>query len=269
MKRFRIGWFCKHQVVRHLSALLIATAIFIPATGSASDHNKALSDQQRKGVEVLIQKYIMENPQVILRSITALQVKETQAKEQRAQQTLSQRNKELFNDGKSFVGGNPNGDITLVEFFDYQCGYCKKVHPTVTKLLKEDGNIRFVYKEFPILGPASTYAAKATIASIAQGKYLTFHNALMEVKGALSEQRVLQIAKSVGLNTKKLLSAMTSQGDAADRVMDLNYSLAKDLEINGTPAFIIGNEIIRGAVGMAALKEVVAEARAAKKSKGG
>lgn len=254
---------------RILSIIALSFVVLFPATSYATSHESLLSDQNRKIINGMIENYIMKNPAVILESIQIMQDQEKLSKEKHAQTILSKRTKDLFDDKKSFVGGNPDGDITLVEFFDYQCGYCKRVHSTVRKLLEEDGNIRFIYKEFPILGPASTYAAKAAIASIEQGKYLELHNALMEVKGALSEERVLQIARTVGLDTEHLLSTIEEKSDFAVGVMELNYGLANDLVINGTPAFVVGNEIIRGAVDLATLKNVIKKERADKKTKGG
>ncbi len=260
------GW---RLILRHMSTLSLILTVFLSFPSLATTHKTLFSTEQQKAIEDTIRKFILENPETILESIQKMEARQTHVKEQRVQKTLVDRKEDLVNDSGSYVGGNPNGDITLVEFFDYQCGYCKRVHPTVRKLLKEDGNIRFVYKEFPILGPASVYAARAAIASRAQDKYLEFHNTLMEIKGSLSKAVVLKTAESVGLDADKLVRDIELQEADAGNVMKLNYDLAKDLDINGTPAFIVGSTVIRGAADLASLKQAIAIGRAGKKAQGG
>jgi len=269
MKNSRMSNLHQQSISPWLFALTLISIIFLPVPGIASGHDGQFSGDKQKEIEGIIREFILKNPKVILQSIQDMEAREKHVKTQRIQQALADRNADLINDPGSHVGGNPDGDVTLVEFFDYQCGYCKRVHPTVRKLLKEDGNIRFVYKEFPILGPASVYAARAAIASRTQGKYLEFHNALMELKGPLSEERVLKTAKIVGLDAVKLAKDINLQETDADGVIRLNYRLAEELDINGTPAFIVGNKVIRGAVDLAALKKAVANGRKVKKAKGG
>ena len=254
---------------RYVPVLLLLLTVFLPLSSLATTHEKQFSTEQQKAIENIIQDYILNNPKIILQSIQEMEARQQHVKAQRVQQALADRSKDLVDDPGSYVGGNPDGDITLVEFFDYQCGYCKRVHPTVRRLLEEDGNIRFVYKEFPILGPASVYAARAAIASRAQGKYLEFHNTLMEHKGPLSKAVVLKTAERVGLDSDKLAKDIDLQAADADRVMELNYGLAEDLDINGTPAFVVGGTVIRGAADLASLKDAIANSRAAIKTKGG
>ncbi len=254
--------------MRTLPFLLLIASLFVPVAGTASTHGEDFSSEQQKAIEGIIQDYILKNPKVILQSIKDMEIRGQHAKALRVKDTLDQRSADLTDDPASHVGGNPDGDITLVEFFDYQCGYCKRVHPTVSKLIKDDGNIRLVYKEFPILGPASVYATRAAIASRLQGKYLKFHNALMKFKGSLSNERVLKLATKVGLDVDKLANDIKENEENTDGVMRLNYDLAKDLDINGTPAFIVGSNVIRGAVDLASLKKAIADARKERKGKG-
>jgi protein-disulfide isomerase len=235
----------------------------------AGSHGDAFSAEQQKAIEGMMEKYILENPEVILQSINAMRARQEQAKAHGVREVLKERAKELLHDPNSHVGGNPDGDITLVEFFDYRCGYCKRVHPTVQKLLKSDGNIRFVYKEFPILGPESIFAARAAIAARTQGKYVEFHNALIELRGSFSRERVLKTARDIGLDTDKLVEDIENGKSATDKVFRLNFDLANGLDITGTPAFIVGDSVIRGAADLAALQEAVAAGRAAMKAKGG
>lgn len=254
---------------RVLGVLMFFFLSALPIGGYASSQEHNLTTEQRKAVQELIREYILKNPEVILQSVEAFRARQEQAKAQGVLQVLKTRENELLRDPGSHVGGNPNGDIALVEFFDYRCGYCKRVHPTVQKLLKDDGNIRFVYKEFPILGPESIFAARAAIAARAQGKYVEFHNALIELRGSFARDRVLKTAEDTGLDTDKLLKEIETGKSKVDEILQLNFSLANDLEINGTPAFIVGDRILRGAADLATLKEAVAAGRAAKKAKGG
>ncbi len=168
---------------------------------------------------------------------------------------------ELFDDPSSPVAGNPSGDMTVVEFFDYRCPYCKQVHPTIQTLLREDGNIRFVYKEWPILGPSSVYAAKSALAARSQQKYVAFHAALMDTRGALDEAAVQRAALSAGMDMDRLRQDLEGHADEFDDILRRNHELAKNLQLTGTPAFIIGDAIIPGIIDMATMKNVIASAR--------
>ena len=169
------------------------------------------------------------------------------------------RQDELLNDPASPVGGNPDGDVTLVEFFDYQCPYCKTIFPSIQALLAEDRNLRYVFKEFPILGKASVFAARAALAAHRQGKYLEFHMAVMPAKGKLTEARVMRLAKTAGLDTDRLRRDMAD--GTIDDMIRRNLELASALNVNGTPAFVIGDKIVRGAIDLAALKKLISQAR--------
>ncbi len=169
------------------------------------------------------------------------------------------RQDELLNDPASPVGGNPDGDVTLVEFFDYQCPYCKRIFPSIQALLAEDRNLRYVFKEFPILGKESVFAARAALAARRQGKYLEFHTALMPARGKLTETRVMRLAEKAGLDVDRL------RRDMADRTIDAmiqrNLDLADGLGIFSTPVFIIGDTQVPGAVEIDTLKILIARAR--------
>jgi protein-disulfide isomerase len=155
------------------------------------------------------------------------------------------------------IGGNPKGTVTVVEFFDYQCGYCKRVFPSILALIQSDKRIRYVFKELPILGPASMLASRAAIAAweIDQKKYLPFHTALMASRGRLNEGKILRIAKDSGINPDELQKQMKEP--EVFQELQNNLNLAQALNINGTPAFIIGNQIIPGAVSLDELKRMV------------
>jgi len=166
----------------------------------------------------------------------------------------------LYNDPTSFVAGNPQGDVTIVEFFDYKCGYCKRAVDSLMKVVEEDGNVRLVLKEFPILGEESVQASLAAIAALSQGeRYLDFHIALLRTRGALDTDKIMQVAREAGLDTKRLKRDMAS--DEAQAVIDRSYELARQIGIDGTPAFIIADKLVPGALPEARLKELIAEAR--------
>ena len=168
---------------------------------------------------------------------------------------------ELFKDPTSPVGGNPNGDVTIVEFFDYQCGYCKVVFPRIEKLLIDDSNLRFVFKEMPILGPNSVFAARAALAARMQGEkqYVAFHKVMMASRGSLNKASVLRFATDAGLDVDRLKGDM--EDDNINDMIRRNLKLADALSINGTPAFVIGDTIVRGAVDLLKLKILVERAR--------
>ena len=155
------------------------------------------------------------------------------------------------------VSGNPKGDVTLVEFFDYQCGYCKRSLKPVKDLLETDRQLRVVWKEFPILGPVSRFAARAAMASEKQGRYLEFHVAVMGSRGKLTEDRVMALAGSVGLDIQRLRRDM--EDPAIENYLDETIRLARVLGIRGTPAFVIGDTLVPGVVGDARLKELIAK----------
>ena len=157
------------------------------------------------------------------------------------------------------MGGNPEGDVTVVEFFDYQCPYCKLVEPAVEDLIKGDSKLRIVYKEFPILGPVSTYASRVALAAMKQGKYVEFHTAMMAAKGKITEDIVMKIAADAGLDLAKVKIDMNAP--EIEKTIQHSYELADALGINGTPAFIIGDALLPGAADLATLKKAVTETR--------
>ena len=157
---------------------------------------------------------------------------------------LKSRASELKNDPTAPIAGNPNGDVVVVEFFDYRCGVCKRVLPIVLELLEKDPKVKLVYKEWPILGPESVFAARAALASRSQGKYVAFHNEMMRAQGAFDEASVMAMAKRVGLDTAKLRKDMESP--EIEAVLKKNFELADALRLNGTPSFVVGDTLIRG-----------------------
>ncbi|MBL4691273.1 MAG: DsbA family protein [Rhodospirillales bacterium] len=216
---------------------------------------------EREKIESVVRDYILENPEIIIQAIQGLREREERDSRDRAQANLVKLQGELLNDPDTPVGANLKGDVTIVEFFDYRCGYCKRVFPDIMKLVDSDKDIRFVYKEFPILGPESVTASKAGLAAwiLDKSKYEAFHTEMMTAKGALPESRVMGYAAKSGYDTKALKKIM--QEPRINALIEKNMKLARALDINGTPAFIIGNEVIRGAVDLKTLKTLVSKAR--------
>ncbi len=210
--------------------------------------------------EQRIRDYLLANPEVIIAAVQGLEARRRQADESEAEAVLRTRAEEVFRDPDSPVGGNPQGDISLVEFFDYNCPYCRQVAPVMAEAEAADPELRVVYKEFPILGPGSTYAAKAALAAHRQGRYLEFHKALMQFKGAVDESAVLRVAHEIGLDIDRLKAEMDDP--AIQGAIDRNLQLAQALRINGTPGFVIGDQILRGATDLETLQARIAESRA-------
>ncbi|WHZ24667.1 MAG: 27kDa outer membrane protein [Nitrospira sp.] len=209
--------------------------------------------------EQVIEEYIRTHPEVIEQSLQALENKRAAEEHQRQQAAIVAHQQDLLHDPTSPVSGNPTGDVTVVEFFDYRCGFCKKAASAVTQLQQDDAGVRIVYKDFPILGEASELAAKAALASVLQGKHRTFHEALLAAKGDLTKEQILHIAQGEGLDITRLERDMANPEWQA--VIDRNRLLAKNLGINGTPAFIVGHDLVPGALDINMLQELVARRR--------
>ena len=206
----------------------------------------------------MVDRYIRSHPEVIEQSLQALEAKRQEEERQRIKVAIAARQNDLLNDPSSPVSGNPNGDVTIVEFFDYRCGFCKRAAGAVTQLQKEDPRVRVVYKDFPILGETSELAAKAALASKSQGKHQAFHEALLGSKSEMTKDSIMSIAGEVGLDPTRLEADMANPEWQA--VIDRNRALAKDLGISGTPGFIVGTELVPGALDVKGLKELIARA---------
>lgn len=216
--------------------------------------------------DTVIETYLRENPEVMIASLEQYQRDQRTAQQEMQAAAdialITDNEEEIFRDGYSLVAGNPDGDITVVEFSDYNCGFCKRAHGEVAKFLETDGNARLVVKEFPILGPGSVLAGRAALASAMQDdgeKYLAFNDALMMHRGSHSETTIMAVAKEVGLDVAKLAKDMDS--DEIDSQLERTSELAEKLSINGTPAFVIGNQVVRGFVPAEEIERLVEAAR--------
>ena len=236
-------------------------ALAFPAARDALADEPAMTEAQKAAFEKLVHDYILNNPTVILESVRAHQAAEAEAEKAGQKQRLAEMQEQIVNSKTSPVGGNPSGDVTVVEFFDYRCGYCKSVHDTVMDTVKSDGKVRLVYKEFPILGPDSVVAAHAALGVFfnMKDKYIAFNDALMRAKGGLNEDRVLQIAESIGLDPKAVKKSMSDP--RIEKELSHNMALAESLNIRGTPAFIVNKTLVPGAVDRETLVGLIKEAR--------
>jgi protein-disulfide isomerase len=234
------------SVVFSALALLFAAGILPPLRGTDD-------------LEHRLRAYLLDNPGVIVESVNGMELRRQAAAESEVTAVISERRDEIFNDPGSPLGANPQGDAILVEFFDYNCPYCRQATPMLDRLEQEDKGLRLVFKEYPILGPGSVFAARAALASQKQGKYLAFHKAMMAYQRRITETSSLEVASDVGLDVDKLKQDM--KDPAIDETIRRNIALAQALRISGTPSFVAGREIVRGLTDAGGMKRLIASAR--------
>ena len=233
--------------------------LLIPIMCNSLVSQESFKDKEKKEIRQIIEEYIMENPEVILNSVAEMRSREEEQEKLIAQKNLIELKDEIMWNPTDPVGGNIMGDVTVVEFFDYRCGYCKRFSTALNEVLKEDDNVRVVFKELPVLGASSDLAARAAIAASRQNLYNDFHNRMMELKGSFDESQLFAIAKDVGLDVERLKKDMELRG--VQGILDDTRELANKLSITGTPAIIVGDELIRGAIDTDRLKFLIAQAR--------
>lgn len=219
-----------------LSSLLIVSALASVIASPAVMADDTVSPAQKKQFEQIIHDYLVNSPEVLMEASQALQAKQQLTMQKEAKSAIAQNADQLLT-GKLAIAGNPKGTVTVVEFFDYQCGHCKQMKPVMSELLKKNANVRVVYKEFPIFGKNSEVASKATLAAAMQGKYLPLHEALLQTDKSLDKDAVLAAAKSAGLDMTKLQKDMDSK-EVTDELA-ANRKLAEAMKLMGTPAFIV------------------------------
>jgi protein-disulfide isomerase len=240
------------------TALVLACA-FLADAPPRSIAAEEITPAQRQAIEAIIHDYLMQNPDVLIEALRAAEDKANRDADAKAELVLRDRQHEVFDDPATPVGGNLQGDVTIVEFFDYRCPYCKQVQPSLQTLLDQDRKLRFIYKEMPVLGAPSVVAAHAALAARLQGKYEAFHTAMMATKGQITNDVVYQVAASIGLDVDRLKRDMAAP--EIDEAVKANLALATALNIHGTPGFIIGDHIVPGAIDLDALKNLIAEVR--------
>jgi protein-disulfide isomerase len=234
-------------------------AVLLAAMPVAAADKQSLSPDQRKSIEQIVREYILEHPEIITEAIQILQKRERVEAARTQAAAMAAQREEIYDHPMTPISGDPKGDVTIVEFFDYRCGFCKRSLSAMMSLMRDDPKLKFVWKEFPILGPVSRYAARAAMAARKQDKYLEFHVAVMGARGQLTEARVLKLAAGVGVDVERLQKEMADPAIA--KYLDETIQLAQALGIRGTPAFIIGGKIFPGAVGEATMKDYVATLR--------
>ncbi|TDE40749.1 DsbA family protein [Antarcticimicrobium sediminis] len=223
-----------------------------------------MSDAERTAFRAEVRSYLMDNPEVILESVQLLEQRQASAEAKADFDMVADNADAIFNDGFSWVGGNPDGDITLVEFMDYRCGYCRKAVPEVQQLLEQDGNIRFIVKEFPILGEASLISSRFAVATkqvAGDDAYEQAHTALLDLQGDLSDVVLRRLAEGLGLDADAILAQMDS--DEVTDELSKTRDLAQKLRISGTPTFVLQDELLRGYLPVDQMSAIVTEKRAA------
>ena len=228
--------------------ILSALTALVCATGPAAAFDiSQMSPAEREAFGAEIRNYLLENPEIIMEAVQALEARQQQAQAAADKEIVAAHAAAIFDDDISWVGGNPDGDVTVVEFMDYRCGFCRRAAPEVAALLQSDGNVRLVVKEFPILGEQSVIMSRFAIATLqiaGDDAYKTVHDVMMAADGEMSEMRLRRIAMDLSLDADAILAHMSSPD--VTQVIAQNRALAQSLNIQGTPSFIVGNEILRG-----------------------
>jgi len=242
-----------------VKTLLMAAGLAFGLSSAPAAAQQAADTMDKEQIEQIVRDYLLKNPEIVIQAIEGYQAQQRLAEHQKRQQALAELRERIYNDPNSPDNGVTDYDVTMIEFFDYQCHYCKKIFPDLVSVMDGDKRLRVVFKELPILGPASTYAARAALAARKQGKYMEFHTALMDLRGQLNEQRVMRTAAEIGLDTEQLAADMNDPEVEAQ--IRSNLSIAQEVGINGTPAMLIGNKFIPGAIDRAQMLKLVAEVR--------
>jgi protein-disulfide isomerase len=248
---------------RLFRSLLIALAVAVLVSTALPARAQSFSDSQRGEIERIIKEYLVGHPEVLQEVINELEKRQSDAEAAKHREGVKQYSQALFYSPRQVTIGNRQGDVTLVEFFDYNCGYCKRALSDMLNLMKEDPKLRVVLKEFPVLGPGSVEAAQVAVAVRMQDptgkKYLEFHQKLLGGRGPADRAHALAVAKEIGLDMGRIEKDMA--GEEIKATLEENMRIAEALGLNGTPSYVIGSEVVIGAVGLTALKEKVGVAR--------
>jgi protein-disulfide isomerase len=251
-------------MVKFVSRLtLLTAALLVSAQGAPPARAQSFSEPQKDAIGQIVRDYLIAHPEVLQEAMSELEKRQSAAEAEKAKTVIKDNAKEIFSSARQVTVGNVNGDVTLVEFFDYNCGYCKRAMADLFDLMKDDSKLRVVLKEFPVLGDGSVGAAQVAVAVRMQDKtgkkYLEFHQKLLGGRGQADKARALAVAKEVGMDMSRLEKDMAS--DEVKTTIDENLKLADQLGLNGTPSYVVGDKVIVGAVGLASLKDKVAAAR--------
>jgi protein-disulfide isomerase len=240
--------------------LALAAALALAALPAAAQD---FSTAQRGEIEKIIKEYLIKHPEVLQEAMAELEKKQQVAETEKARSAIKNHSDALFNSPRQVVLGNPQGDVTFVEFFDYNCGYCKRALNDMVEIMGKDPKLKVVLKEFPVLGPGSVEAAQVAVAVRMQDKtgkkYLEFHQKLLGGRGQVDKAKALATAKEIGLDMTRLEKDLKS--DEVSKTIEESMKLAEALGLNGTPSYVIGNDVVIGAVGQAQLSQKIQAAR--------
>lgn len=249
------------SMTRILPTIAVAAALAVSAASPLAA--QSFSDGQRGEIEKIVKDYLLAHPEVLQEAMGELEKRQMAAEAERHKTALKNHSEALFSSSHQVTLGNPQGDVTLVEFFDYNCGYCKRALADMLDLLKTDPKLKVVLKEFPVLGQGSVEAAQVAVAVRMQDKtgkkYLEFHQKLLTGRGHADRARALAVAKDVGMDVARLEKDL--QTDEVKTTIDESMTVAEALGLNGTPSYVVGSDVVIGAVGLAALREKVEAAR--------
>jgi protein-disulfide isomerase len=238
-------------------------AILMLATPALAIDLEAMTDAERDAFRAEVRAYLLDNPDVLAEAFTILDERAATAEAARDQSVIVDQSAALYDSAFDWNAGNPDGDLVMVEFMDYRCGFCRRASPDIDQLIQTDGNIRLIVKEFPILGEQSVLASRFAIASrIALGDdaYAAIHDALMEMRGDMTEASLSNLATELGLDSTAILGSIDDP--QVDATIAANYALAQQLNITGTPSFVFGGEMMRGYVPFDGMVEIAAQLRA-------
>ena len=240
--------------------LVLAAALALTAIPAAAQD---FSTAQRSEIEKIIREYLIKHPEVLQEAMAELEKKQQLAEVEKARSAIKNHSEALFNSPRQVTLGNPQGDVTFVEFFDYNCGYCKRALNDMVELMGKDPKLKVVLKEFPVLGPSSVEAAQVAVAVRMQDKtgkkYLEFHQKLLTGRGQVDKAKAMAAARDSGLDMARLEKDLKS--DEIGKTLEESMKLAEALGLNGTPSYVIGNDVVIGAVGQAALSQKIQAAR--------
>jgi protein-disulfide isomerase len=251
------------MMIARFRRIAAAAAVALLAAAPAPLAAQGFSAPQRSEIEKILREYLLANPQLLQEVFGELEKRQAQADVEKHRTAVRENAQLLFNSTRQVVAGNPQGDVTMVEFFDYNCGYCKRAMTDMLDLMKADPKLRVVLKEFPVLGAPSVEAAQVAVAVRMQDrtgkKYLDFHQKLLNSRGTADKARALAVAKEIGLDMARLDKDIAS--DEVRATLEESFKLAESLGLNGTPSYVIGSDVVIGAVGQPALKDKIANAR--------
>ncbi len=231
-------------MIERLISLAIAIALPVGLAAAPAQADSRFDENQQQEIRKIVRDYLIRNPEVIVEALQEMRRRDEAAKQTATKKAVEESRDALLRNAADPVGGNRKGNATVVEFFDYNCGWCKRAYPHLLAATKTDGKIRIVFKEYPILAPSSRQAARAALAAAKQGKYRELHDRLMRHRGALDETKIMAIAAQAGLDIPKLKADMAAR--EIEAAIDANLELAGRLGIRGTPAFVIGSKVIPG-----------------------